>query len=226
LVYEDGARARGRCSLAAEGMRWLRSHEDRRRDFRIVAVFPRNSLAFDFAAGRMRPVLLTRRRVAASGRPRSRLDGFIDRMKAQRDCLDAAGAALSLMPGDAVELGVGAGRTLDHILGRCPGASVHLFDWKIGRVTAPVVPHVGDIRETLPAHAAANRGRAKLVHSDVVGGPEADPRLMLDLADQIVRLLASGGFLVSNTETLHGELRPLALPKGIRKRKYFMYVKV
>jgi S-adenosyl-L-methionine methyltransferase len=45
----------------------------------------------------------------------SRLDSFIRRMQAQRLVLNHAAAALGDLPGSVLELGLGNGRTYDHL---------------------------------------------------------------------------------------------------------------
>ena len=45
----------------------------------------------------------------------SRLDSFIRRMQAQRDCLNAAAGLIADVPGVVFDLGLGNGRTFDHL---------------------------------------------------------------------------------------------------------------
>ncbi|MGH6887075.1 MAG: class I SAM-dependent methyltransferase, partial [Geminicoccales bacterium] len=45
----------------------------------------------------------------------SRLDSFIRRLEAQRACLDLAAARIADLPGPVLELGLGNGRTYDHL---------------------------------------------------------------------------------------------------------------
>ena len=45
----------------------------------------------------------------------SRLDSFIARMQAQRDCLNFLKPAVDAVPGPLLEVGLGNGRTYDHL---------------------------------------------------------------------------------------------------------------
>ena len=45
----------------------------------------------------------------------SRLDSFIRRVSAQRDCLNMAKDMIADVPGPILELGLGNGRTFDHL---------------------------------------------------------------------------------------------------------------
>ena len=45
----------------------------------------------------------------------SRLDSFLRRLQAQRDCLNAAVSLVADRPGPIFELGLGNGRTYDHL---------------------------------------------------------------------------------------------------------------
>jgi hypothetical protein len=57
----------------------------------------------------------------ASARKGSRLDSFIRRLEAQRACLDWAAQEIAAVPGEVVELGLGNGRTYDHLRTRLGG---------------------------------------------------------------------------------------------------------
>ena len=52
----------------------------------------------------------------------SRLDSFIRRMQAQRDCLNAAARMIADVPGSVFDLGLGNGRTFDHLRETLPDA--------------------------------------------------------------------------------------------------------
>ena len=58
----------------------------------------------------------------------SRLDSFIRRMQAQRDCLNDAVRRLADIPGPVLDLGLGNGRTFDHLRETMPDREVFVFD--------------------------------------------------------------------------------------------------
>ncbi|MFN9941622.1 MAG: class I SAM-dependent methyltransferase, partial [bacterium] len=59
----------------------------------------------------------------------SRLESFIRRLEAQRRCLDWAAQAIAGYPGAVLELGLGNGRTYDHLRDRLgPARAIYAFD--------------------------------------------------------------------------------------------------
>jgi S-adenosyl-L-methionine methyltransferase len=61
----------------------------------------------------------------------SRLDSFIARMKAQRDCLNHLKPAIDALPGPILEVGLGNGRTYDHLRELFPGRDIYVFERKV-----------------------------------------------------------------------------------------------
>lgn len=121
----------------------------------------------------------------------SRLDSVIRRLQAQRTCIDWAVEAVSGRDGCVLELGLGNGRTYDHLRERMPGRAIYVFERQVKAHPACIPPDdrlfLGDIADTLPA-AARQLGRsAILVHSDLGTGDEARNRA---LAAQVAALLA------------------------------------
>ena len=55
----------------------------------------------------------------------SRLDSFIRRLEAQRACLDRAAELIRDIDGHVLELGLGNGRTYDHLRGLFPEFGIH-----------------------------------------------------------------------------------------------------
>ena len=54
----------------------------------------------------------------------SRLESFIRRLQAQQACLDDDAAQVAQRPGVIFELGLGNGRTYDHLRARLPGRDI------------------------------------------------------------------------------------------------------
>ena len=61
----------------------------------------------------------------------SRLDSFIARMQAQRDCLNFLKPAIDALPGPILEVGLGNGRTYDHLRDLFPGRDIYVFERKV-----------------------------------------------------------------------------------------------
>ena len=57
----------------------------------------------------------------------SRLDSFIRRLEAQRACLEYAAGQIRDLPGPVLELGLGNGRTYDHLRELLPEREIFVF---------------------------------------------------------------------------------------------------
>jgi S-adenosyl-L-methionine methyltransferase len=160
----------------------------------------------------------------------SRLDSFIRRLQAQRACLDLAAALVRDLPGPVLELGLGNGRTFDHLRKLCPEREIFVFDREIRSHPAstpdPTRLILGDIRATLPAAAREGRlpGPAALVHSDIgTGDAERNARLARWLAGALPPLLADGAVVVGDQALDDPSLAPLPPPEGVAAGRYFLY---
>jgi S-adenosyl-L-methionine methyltransferase len=84
----------------------------------------------------------------------SRLDSFIRRLEAQRACLEHAAGQIRDLPGPVLELGLGNGRTFDHLCELLPAREIFVFEREV-RAHPDCIPDpahliLGDVRETLP----------------------------------------------------------------------------
>lgn len=158
----------------------------------------------------------------------SRLDSFLRRITAQRDCLDHAARLIGSVDGPIVELGLGNGRTFDHLRALFPAREVFAFDRRLAAdpASAPDAAHLvlGDFRETVP-HALERIGRpAALIHCDFGSGrPERDRSVASWLASVLGPLLAAGGAVVSDQALDHSSLVEQALPDRVEPGRYFIY---
>ena len=158
----------------------------------------------------------------------SRLDSAIRRLEAQRACLDLAARMIADVPGPVVELGLGNGRSFDHLRQRLPGREIFAFDRQLDAHPdcIPDARHLvlGDFADTLPEAAARIGGRAALVHADTGTGEAArNARLAAWLAPHIAALAAPGGVILSD-QALVGIAAPaLPLPGGVKPGRYFLY---
>jgi len=155
----------------------------------------------------------------------SRLDSFIRRVTAQRDCLDHVAALLDGMDGPVLELGLGNGRTFDHLRERLPGRRIVAFDRKLAAHRNSTPPPddlvLGEIAETAAAFAGIG---AALVHADIGTGYEDKDAVTLSwLPGLVARLLRQGGIAASGLPLVHAELARLELPHSVPKERYFLY---
>jgi hypothetical protein len=158
----------------------------------------------------------------------SRLDSFIRRMQAQRACLDWAAAAIADVPGLVLELGLGNGRTYDHLRERLPDRDIRVFDRRISAHPGSVPPReqliLGEATETLPAFAAGHGRAAALIHSDLGNGEEAaNQALATELGPILAPLLAPGGIVVANIALSVPGWTTLPEPGDVKSGRYFLY---
>ncbi|WP_374304263.1 class I SAM-dependent methyltransferase [Ferrovibrio sp.] len=160
----------------------------------------------------------------------SRLDSFIRRLQAQRDVLNWAMGVIGDKTGLVLEIGLGNGRTYDHLRSGLGAERIYAFDRANNANPRSYPPAdrliLGEFAQTLPAFAAAHPGGAVLAHSDAgLGDPEANARQMIMLADVLPLLLAPGGILFSDQKMSHPALLPQPMPVPIPPERYFMYIR-
>jgi len=157
----------------------------------------------------------------------SRLDSVIRRLKAQRACLNFAAEQLRGREGAILELGLGNGRTYDHLGELFGRAAIYVFDRRVAAHPdcIPDDDHLllGDIHATLPA-AAARLGRSvMLAHCDIGTGVAAEnQQLAAFLAAALAPLLAPGALLISDQPISLARSEALALPDGVPAERYFI----
>jgi hypothetical protein len=161
----------------------------------------------------------------------SRLDSFIRRLEAQRACLDRAAALIRDLPGPVLELGLGNGRTYDHLREILPGRDIFVFDRRAAAHPACIPPAdrliLGELRDTLPAARAGFADQAALVHMDVATGDiEASLALAAELIPLLIPLMRSGALLVSEPRIASAALAPEAVPAGVAPGRYHLYRRV
>jgi hypothetical protein len=156
----------------------------------------------------------------------SRLDENILRMTGCRDCLNRAADLVRNVPGPIFELGLGNGRSYDHLRRLFPDREIFVFERKIG-AHPDCVPDdrhllLGDIHETLPASAARFGGKVAMLHADIGGAdPDLNDRLASFVGEHIPRLLRPEGVAV--TSVACANLEPLERPASVDPKSYFMY---
>jgi hypothetical protein len=158
----------------------------------------------------------------------SRLDSFIRRMQGQRDCLNHAARLIAEVPGPVLELGLGNGRTYDHLKEILPDREIFVFDRRIAAHPASVPDEahmiLGDIRETLADAGARIGAKAALVHVDVgTGDAAAHAALAAALGPLIDRLVAKGAVVASDQAIPMPAWQALPLPDGVKPGRYHLY---
>lgn len=158
----------------------------------------------------------------------SRLDSFINRLQAQRACLGRAAREVADVPGVVLELGLGNGRTFDHLRELMPEREIHVFDRQLA-AHPDCVPdaerlHLGEFRETLAAAARALPHAAALAHVDCGSGHAAQDReLARALGPLLDALMAGRSLVVSDQPLEHPRWRELPPPEGVEPGRYHVY---
>ncbi|WP_026873224.1 class I SAM-dependent methyltransferase [Inquilinus limosus] len=158
----------------------------------------------------------------------SRLDSFIRRMQAQRACLDWAARAIAGLPGDVMELGLGNGRTYDHLREKLPDRAIWVFDRRVAAHPACIPPRdrmvLGEVLETMPGFVAAHRDGMALIHADLGSGDDAANRaLAAALGPLLVPVLVPGGVVVANIAFAGLGWQELPEPPGVSPGRYYLY---
>lgn len=158
----------------------------------------------------------------------SRLDSFIRRLEAQRRVLDWAVAQIADRHGPVLELGLGNGRTYDHLREKLPGRAIHVFERDVSPNPRSMPPSEflerGDMKETLPRFAGRHGRVAVLVHVDATTGvPERDRVELGWLPGHVAALAAPEALILAGAPLDHPDLLPTALPEGVPEERYFAY---
>ena len=158
----------------------------------------------------------------------SRLDAFIRRMQAQRACIDAVAANLPNLEAPVLELGLGNGRTYDHLRVRFPQSEIFVFDREIAAHPECIPPHhlcrLGDFRATVPAFVLEGRPSAAFIHADIgSSNKEASILLAADLTPALLKILSLGGYLACDQPVNADCLKQLPLPEGLEEGRYHFY---
>jgi len=158
----------------------------------------------------------------------SRLDSFIRRLEAQRACLDWAAQQVAARPGIVLELGLGNGRTYDHLRDRLPDHPILAFDRQLAAHPGCIPPAehllLGDFRETLPPLAGQLTLPVVLVHADTGSGDtEATAALAAWLGPALVPVLSPGALVLSDQRLTIPGATLLPLPPKVPPGRYFIY---
>ncbi|MBA8841767.1 MULTISPECIES: class I SAM-dependent methyltransferase [unclassified Ochrobactrum] len=155
----------------------------------------------------------------------SRLDSFIRRLCAQRDILNCITDDVRATPGTIMELGLGNGRTYDHIRELFPDRRIIAFD-RVMQSFESSTPDsdnlvLGEIKDTIRDYFGIE---AAFVHADIgTGHDDLDAMTLTWLPDAAARLLTQGGIAASGLPLEHPELTPIPVPQNIPAKRYFLY---
>ncbi|MSO89057.1 MAG: hypothetical protein EXQ89_03695 [Rhodospirillaceae bacterium] len=150
------------------------------------------------------------------------------RLEAQQACLELAAGVIADLPGPVLEIGLGNGRTYDHLRLLLPGREIFVFERAVAAHPdcTPDAAHLflGDLRDTLPLARARLGSIAALVHIDIGTGDAAVNAQAAALIAPALAGLARLGAVVAADQRLQAPaLVPMAPPPAVAPARYFLY---
>jgi hypothetical protein len=158
----------------------------------------------------------------------TRLERLLFRLEAQHRSLNWAIGAIQDKPGVVFELGLGHGRTFDHLRRHLTDREIFVFDREVDCFAdcTPDADHLmlGKFSETLPAAQRRFAGKVILVNSDV---GTYDEDYNVEVAELVSRhlpgFLAPEAIVLSDLPLNLPAARQVPLPEGARSERYFIY---
>ena len=155
----------------------------------------------------------------------SRLDSMLRRLTAQRDGLNWAAAQIAELDGDVLDMGLGNGRTYDHLREILPQRRI----WVMDRVlqchpdsTPPAEDFLQGEAEPMLARLAERGPCVALAHYDFGRGiKQEDVAEAARLSPLIARVMVPGGYLISGQPLVGFE--QIRGPESIAPDRYLFY---
>jgi hypothetical protein len=158
----------------------------------------------------------------------SRLDSFIARMQAQRDCLNFLKPAIDALSGPIFEVGLGNGRTYDHLRLLFPGRDIYVFERQVAAHPDCIPPadrlFLGEARDSIPRAGRQVGATAALIHTDLgTGDHAANVAMGAWLGPALDALAAPGCYVLANQALTVGRWRREPAPPSVPQDRYFLY---
>ncbi len=158
----------------------------------------------------------------------SKLESFIRRMQAQIDVIEVARQHLEDVPGVIFELGLGNGRSFDHLREHFPGRDIYVFEDRV-RTAPEYTPDdehlmLGDVVETFPKAVERFKGQVALVHCDVGTADQEYNQLLANMVGtEVLPALCENAIVMSHKDLETTTLDVVPLPDTIYPGRYFLY---
>jgi hypothetical protein len=146
---------------------------------------------------------------------------MISRLTAQRMLMGEAARLIADRPGSVFELGLGSGRTFDHLRELFPKREIYAFDRAIAAhpKCIPDADHLilGEIRETLEFCAPRIKEKPAFINIDLGSGDPTQDLITRSWLSPLVAKWAEPGAVVLADRPLDGPFRALPRPEGCPK---------
>ncbi|MGB7262415.1 MAG: class I SAM-dependent methyltransferase [Albidovulum sp.] len=158
----------------------------------------------------------------------SRLEKLYFRLEAQHACFAWAFEQIAQVPGVVFEIGLGHGRSFDHLQRYLPGRKIYAFDRAVNSYPdcTPDVDQqiLGDLTDTLPQAAQRFAGQVALAHSDVGSfSAESNAQMSGLVSSNLAPALADRALILSDLPLTIPNTVALPLPAGARDDRYYLY---
>ncbi len=166
----------------------------------------------------------------AEARPRdSRLEKLLFRLEAQRISLEWAFREIGGRPGIVFEMGLGHGRTYDHLRIHLPEREIYVLDREVDCFADCTPPEnyllLGDIEETLAAAATRFGGQVILAHADMGSYTQAhNIAISAKVSRCLPAVLSPNAIVLSDLPLDLAGARSLPHPPGAPRDTYYLYV--
>ncbi len=130
--------------------------------------------------------------------------------------------------GPVVELGLGNGRTYDHLREILPNREIFVFDRQVAAHpdSIPDTDHMilGDIFQTLPEARDRLGAPVALAHADIgTGDSDGNARIAAFLSTILPPLMAARAVILCDQKLALDGWTRLPLPPGIQPDRYFIF---
>lgn len=158
----------------------------------------------------------------------SRLEFFISRLTSQHASLNRAAELVDGLDGIVLELGLGNGRSYDHLRQLFPTRDIYVCERQVGSYPDCTPPEdrllLGDLRETLPRAQSWMAGRVALAHVDIGTGDAAvDKARAAEVLPLVMPMLRPSAVIASDINLTGPDLETLPLPETVTIGRYHLY---
>jgi hypothetical protein len=142
--------------------------------------------------------------------------------------LNLAAKLIACSPGSIIELGLGSGRTYDHLREVFPYREIYVFERDVAAHPDCTPPSKylleGDFKNTLPNAHKIIGSPVALIHGDFGSAyPERDANLARWLANALDALLQNGTLLITDRPLPNKSWTVQPLPSTVPRGTYYMY---